>query len=443
MEVLSSAQIQRFFKTEDPIKQTQHKHPHDPQISIRMAAKSGLFAAAHQTFDEIPISDTFAWNSLIQTHLTNGDSCRVVSTYHQMLVRGVRPDRHTLPRILTACRRLGTLSFGKQVHGQALKLGFSPDHYVITALMEMYGRLDGADMAKWVFDTSPKGNSVSWTLLARLYMMEDKPSLAIDMFNQMVEVGAEMDAMALATAVGACGLLKSLREGRNVHKIATKCGLEFDVLVSNSLLKMYIDCGSIKEARAVFDQMPSKDAISWTEMVRGYVKKGGFNEGLKLFRQMNMDGIKPDLLSISSILPACARVAAHKHGKEIHGYLLRNRIDLNLIVQNAVMDMYVKSGSIESASKIFAGMKEKDVISWTVMILGYSLHGQGELGVALFREMENSDIEMDQFTYAAVLHACCTARMVEEGRFYFNCIRAPKITDCALMVALLARSWTI
>ncbi|KAK0588710.1 hypothetical protein LWI29_004473 [Acer saccharum] len=105
------------------------------------------------------------------------------------------------------------------------------------------------------------------------------------------------------------------------------------------------------------------------------------------------------------------------------------------------MDMYVKSGFIEYASNIFVTMKERDVISWTVMILGYSIHGQGELEVNLFHEMEKDlRIGIDQFTYAAVLQPCSTARMVENGWFYFNRIRVLKVTHCALMVSLLARA---
>lgn len=407
---------------------------------------SGESLSTHQVLDEMPLSDTFPWNSLIQTHLTNGDFYQAVLMYGQMLDRGVRPDRHTLPRVLTASRLLKSLFVGKQIHGQALKLGLFSDRYVVTALMELYGRLSSADAAKWVFDKSPqsrRNSVVAWTMLIGLYVIEDKPRLAVDLFNQMVDSGAaDIDSVVLATAIGACGLLKSLQEGRNAHRIAREHGLEFDVLVGNSLMKMYVDCGSLRDARAVFDRMLVKDAISWTEMFRGYVKKGGFNEGLKLFRQMSVEqGIRPDSLAISSILPACARVAAHKHGKEIHGYFLRNGIDLNLTVQNAVMDMYVKSGSIEYASRIFLGMKDKDVISWTVMILGNSLHGYGELAVTMFREMEkNSNVEIDPKMYVAVLYAACTARLVEDGRFYFSCIRAPKVAHCALMVALLARS---
>ncbi|KAL5732335.1 hypothetical protein ACOSP7_031677 [Xanthoceras sorbifolium] len=440
MDVVSStihAHKFSFLNSEIPITTARIHYKHTP--NVRVCAR--VTATTHQVLDEIPLSDSFAWNRFIETNISNKQPHHALSVYHQMLLRGVRPDKHTLPRVLAASRLSGDFVFGKQVHGQAFKLGFASDQYVVTALIDLYGLLDSVDSAKWIFYKSSGKNSVSWTMIARLYLMQNKPKLAVDLFHEMVDLGAEVDNVALATAIGACGLLGSIQEGRKVHGIAKKCGLEFDTLVSNSLLKMYIDCGSIEDASAIFDVMPSKDVISWTEMIGVGVKNGAFNDGVKLFRLMNRYGIKPDPLSFSSVLPACARMASHKLGKEIHGYLLRNGIDFNIMVQNAIMDMYVKSGLIQYASNIFAAMKERDVISWTVMILGYSLHGQGERGVNLFREMEkDSRIDIDQFAYAAVLHACSTALMVEEGWFYFNRIRVPKVTHRALMVALLARA---
>ncbi|KAL4283758.1 hypothetical protein GQ457_16G027440 [Hibiscus cannabinus] len=156
---------------------------------------------------------------------------------------------------------------------------------------------------------------------------------------------------------------------------------------------------------------------------------------------MTRAGIKPDSLTITSILPACARVPAHKQGKELHGFLLRNGLDMNLIVKNALMDMYVKSGFIELASNVFTSMIKRDIFSWTILILGYSLHGKGRRGLYLFSEMEkNPSLQIDEFAHAAVLHACVTACNVDLGMSYFNRIKTPTVTHCVLMVALLARA---
>ncbi|KAI6686781.1 hypothetical protein NL676_032694 [Syzygium grande] len=344
----------------------------------------------------MPLSSTFAWNNLIQTSVNSGDIGHAILVYQQMMFRGVCPDKHTLPRVLTASRLAGDILFGKQVHGHALKLGLYGDRYVATALIEMYGWLDSVGAARSLFDKSTCKDSVSWTVLARLYLTENKPRSALDLFGEMVNLAVKFDSVALATAIGACGQLKSLHEGRKLQEIARRCGLESDVLVGNSLLQMYIDCASISDARAIFDQMPSRDVISWTTIIHGYVKQGGFHESLKLFQHMNKDGIKPDALSISTLLPACARMTACKHGKEIHGHLLRS---------------------------------------------GYSLHGEGNLALSLFHKMEeDAGLQIDQLAYGAVLHACVTACAVEEGKFYFNCIRNRNITHYTLMVSLLARA---
>ncbi|GLT93948.1 hypothetical protein SLE2022_117140 [Rubroshorea leprosula] len=445
MDVVSSkhlqAQLLSKFDKQIPFRKPHYRQPHHLQSCFSLAKRYESLAWTHQVLDEIPISDTFAWNNLIQTHLTSNDPLAVLSIYHQMLLHGVRPDKHTLPRVLTASRLSANFPFGKQVHAHTFKLGFSSDLYVITSLIEMYGRLDSVDTARWLFESAPARNSIAWTMIAKLYLIDNKPDLAIDIFNQIVELGVDIDPVVLATAINACSLLKSLQQARKVHQIARKCGLECHVLVSNSLLKMYVECDNLEEAQAVFNAMPSKDIISWTEMIRAYRKTGGFNESLKLLRRMISSGVQPDSLTISSVLPACGRVQAHKQGKEIHAYLLRNGIAMNVKVQNALMDMYVKSGFIELASNVFAGMREQDIISWTIMILGYSLHGRGELGVDIFCKIKkDSSIEIDELTYAAVLHACSIARMVDKGRFFFNCIKKPKVTHCALMVSLLARA---
>ncbi|KAF6159888.1 hypothetical protein GIB67_032972 [Kingdonia uniflora] len=430
-------------QTQNPITTNYDRQPRrQARLSIPNSKYPQSPTTTRQVLEEIPHSiKTIAWNNLIQTHISNNDVYGVMVIYQQMLLRGVRPDKHTLPRILTASSRLsGSKFYGKQIHGHIFKFGLCSDQYVLTALMTMYATHDGVDVARVLFEQSSNKNAVSWTLLVKLCTKEDKHILAIRTFKQMVDLGVEVDAIALVTILEACAGLNSLQQGKKVHEIARKFGLESDVLVANSLIKMYLECKSLKDSRMVFDQLPSKDVISWTSIICGYVNNGEINEGLKLFRLMNAEGIKPDSFTISGILPACGRIAAQKHGKEIHTYMYRNGVDSSIAVQNSLTNMYVKSGSLESAVKFFVRMKKKDKFSLTIMILGYSLHGRGELGVELFREMENLGSKVDDAMYAALLHACNTSRMVEEGRSYFRCIRAPMLEHFTLMVSLLARA---
>lgn len=413
-----------------------------PRTHAQVMLKSEELSTSQQlVLDKMPKDSTFAWNHLIRTYLANGEVDNALYIYHQMLIQGVCPDKHTIPRMLAASHISDSLFLGKQLHGHAVKLGISSEDHVVSALMKMYGHLDGAHAVKQVFEICSVGiNSVCRTLMISVYLKENKPRLAIEMFYHMVSSGAQIDTVAIVTAAGACGMLQSLTQGRKVHEIAKARGLESDVLVCNSLLKMYLDCRRIKDAREVFDKMSSRDLISWTEMIRGYVKNGGFNEGLKLFKNMVSEVIRPDAPAVASILPACARMTAHKQGKEIHGYLMRNGVNMNATVNNALLDMYIKSGSIKLASEIFSGMTAKDAVSWTIMIYGYTLHGQGTKAVELFYDMQKSDLEIDQVAYTSVLHACVVANLVEEGKTFFSFINKPEMRHYTLMVSLLARA---
>lgn len=275
--------------------------------------------------------------------------------------------------------------------------------------------------------------------------MENNPESALQVVYKLADSGIDLDPVAVATAAKACAQMKSVRDGKKIHALAKERKLDCDILVANSLLKMHIDCGRTDEKLSLFDAMPRKDAVSWTTIISSNVRSGMFNEGLKLFRAMMAAGVKPDEFSVSAVLPACARPAARKHGMEVHGFAVRQRIETNAAVSNALTDMYAKSGSFERASKVFERMPRKDAVSWTVMILGCSLHGHGDLGVALFHEIISDSggrAEPDGAIYAAALHACGTNCFADQGKKVFKMVRS-KHSDpehCVLMARVLARS---
>ena len=81
----------------------------------------------------------------------------------------------------------------------------------------------------------------------------------------------------------------------------------------------------------------------------------------------------------------------------------------------ALIDMYAKCGSIKDARLVFDQMSEKDVVSWTAMISGYSIHGHGEDALTLFYQMQHAGLKPDHITFTAVLSACSHAGLIVEG----------------------------
>ncbi|KAM7472394.1 hypothetical protein LguiA_010577 [Lonicera macranthoides] len=77
--------------------------------------------------------------------------------------------------------------------------------------------------------------------------------------------------------------------------------------------------------------------------------------------------------------------------------------------------MHGKCGSIDKANRVFEGMKLRDVYTYTAMIVGLAIHGQGEGALEVFTETLKTGIEPNEVTYIGVLMACSHAGLVKEG----------------------------
>ncbi|KAI3995539.1 hypothetical protein MKX01_023284, partial [Papaver californicum] len=74
--------------------------------------------------------------------------------------------------------------------------------------------------------------------------------------------------------IPACTLPENIGFGMSLHGCNVKCGTDCDSYAVNSLLTMYVKCGSIELARKLIDEIPHKGLISWNAMISGYAQNG-------------------------------------------------------------------------------------------------------------------------------------------------------------------------
>ncbi|ERM95911.1 hypothetical protein AMTR_s00060p00171860 [Amborella trichopoda] len=141
------------------------------------------------------------------------------------------------------------------------------------------------------------------------------------------------------------------------------------------------------EAWRVFDEMPNKDEISWTTLIVGYSQNCMGNEALSAFKLLRNRGVDPDQYMLASVISGCGAITSEIHGRQLHSYSIKVGFGSSLFVQNALVDMYSKNGSIKSAHKVFGFMENRDVVSWTSLIVGLAQHGMGEKALFLFDQM--------------------------------------------------------
>lgn len=98
-----------------------------------------------------------------------------------------------------------------------------------------------------------------------------------------------------------------------------------------------------------------------------------------LFEEMLKEDseVKPNWVTIMSVLPACAESSGLEHGRRIHDFASRIGLDLNASVLTALVAMYAKCGSLTDARQCFDRIREKNLVTWNTMITAYASHGCG------------------------------------------------------------------
>ncbi|KAG0500152.1 hypothetical protein HPP92_000224 [Vanilla planifolia] len=211
------------------------------------------------------------------------------------------------------------------------------------------------------------------------------------------------------------------KNGLEIHAYAIRKGLESSTSIGNALMAMYSKMRNIESIHKVFQRILEKDIISWNTMVASYAAANKFDEAFELFRHMLTREFELDEYSFSSVLHGSGHLSHLRKAITLHGKLIKNGLSQSsLVVQNALIDVYGKSGSIQDARKVFDEMVSCDIISWNTIISCYGFNGCPQEAILLFEEMKLEGLKPNRVTFIALLSAFSHAGMVDQGLDYFK-----------------------
>jgi len=262
-------------------------------------------------------------------------------------------------------------------------------------------------------------NEAIYGFLITSYIKNNSPEDAAKIYGYMRRTDTEVDNFIIPSVLKACCLIPSMLLGQELHGFVVKNGFHGDVFVCNALIMMYSEVGSLDSARLLFDKIENKDAVSWSTMIRSYDRSDLFDEALDLLRDMLVMGVRPSETALLSITHVLAELAELKLGKAIHGYVIRNvkygKSEVPL--STGLIDMYVKCGNLAYATKIFYGLSDASIISWTAMIAGYIRCNNLNEGVRLFVKMLEEGMFPNEITILSLVKECGIAGALELGKW--------------------------
>lgn len=379
---------------------------------MRAYAACGEVKITHHIFNEIPNKNVIFFNVMIRSYINNHFYYNALAVFKTLSSLGLKPDNYTYPCVLKACSGSNNFCAGLQIHGTVLKVGLELNLYIGNGLISLYGKCSHLLEARKVLDEMPSRDVVSWNSLVAGYAQNSLFEDALDVCKEMEKVKIKPDAGTMASLLPA---------------------------VSNT------SSDNISYVREIFNTLVQKLLVSWNVMISVYVNNSMPTEAIDLFHQMEACGVGPDAVTIASVLPACGDLSALLLGRRIHEYIDKKKLKPNLVLENAMIDMYAKCGCLHDAREVFDIMEHRDIVSWTSMISAYGRSGKGHDAVALFGKMQDSGLIPDSIAFVSVLSACSHGGLLEEGKHYFRLMKeeyriVSRIEHFACMVDLLGRA---
>uniref|UniRef100_A0A175YJW4 Pentatricopeptide repeat-containing protein n=1 Tax=Daucus carota subsp. sativus TaxID=79200 RepID=A0A175YJW4_DAUCS len=230
-----------------------------------------------------------------------------------------------------------------------------------------------------------------------------------------------------------CHTLKDLK---SLHsRLVIEGSVNSSDILLNKVLRFYFRYGEINYAHKLFDQVPEPNAFLWTSMIHGYVENKKYGESFGMFRCMLGLSIPPLNFTVMSVLKALARSGGLKEGEAVYGFVRKCGFGFDVMVQNAVIDLFMRCGEVDLARLVFDEMSEKDVVTWNSMISGYGNNGRVDVAhldaaVNLLEAMPMHEVT----TWNIILLGFCKAHDLKSAKSYFGKMRCKNVASWTMMV---------
>mgnify|MGYP000249897984 CR=1 FL=1 len=325
---------------------------------------------------------------------------------NRLSLLGIYISSNTSDHILHLYRQCHRTPFRKHVFNHIVESVTDFDQCLDSLLVQFFvenGSLDDAyDLICCLNDVS----ILVWNCLISAYAEKGRPDEALHVFQKMQERGICPDKITFLNAMSSCNSPLHLLEGKVLHDSIIFSGCETDVMVGTTLVTMYSRCGSLHDASKVFDNIRNSNVVSWTAMIAAYARYGQDTEAFQYFDRMKQEAVIPNRVTFLCFLESCFRERSLEKGKQLHSSSIAMKLDSDVNLLTAFLNMYDRCGSLEHVKHIFVTSPNPDVVLWNATMAAFIHHKEIDKALHMFDAMQQEGVIPNVITYATSISAC-------------------------------------
>ncbi|EFJ19976.1 hypothetical protein SELMODRAFT_109988, partial [Selaginella moellendorffii] len=406
---------------------------------LSMYSECGALPTARSVFDTMPRRNEMTWNSMIGADAANGHGREALELFQAMKLEGVDPSSFTLCAVVEACGEIGTTAIVRVIH-ESVELGeFSVKERFWDGLIAAYGKMGSVEDARRTFEGIEEKSLESWNAAIAACAQggdSSNPSQALEFLTRMDLEGVHPNRETFFQIFCSFqGRIEFLELGRNIYRECCELGLKGDVRISSALIKMFSKCGSLRDARMVFEEIPCVDSSCSTAMIVEYVAHGVNEAALSLFKRLVgenrcEEGDCPPVFAAA--INACTAMGDFSQGRKLHEQFVEKDLGLDAVIKTALVAMYGKRGDLAKAAEVFLAhaLSIQDEGSWNSLMEAHARAGHLRQVLELLRRMDWNGMIPDGGTMLNVLvairHHSAGSSLVKRCREYFRSITADR-----------------
>ncbi|KAH7283916.1 hypothetical protein KP509_34G031000 [Ceratopteris richardii] len=364
---------------------------------ITMYGKCGAIKEAKTVFDEMADHDVISWTAIIAAFSQNGHGTEAFEYFIQMQLKGFKADKAAFICAIDACAGLEFLDDGRKLHMSTIESGFECFTGIGNALVSMYGKCKRLRDARDTFNRIAAKDLVSWTTIIGACAVNVEGTEGLKWYNQMITEGIIPNKVTFLGALDGCAVTTAIRAGRELHTSIYHFGLHEDTMVGNALVNMYSKCGSLSDAKLIFDNLLQRDVVCYTSMIATLSQTGHIKDAFSLLKQMEKEGIKPNDTTFVCTLNACSH-SGQIDAARLFFYSMNQEHGLPYRTDHYVcmIDLLGRAGHLDEAEKLIAHIPgEQATVAWLCLLGACKIHGDTERAAratSFCHELDPNDI---------------------------------------------------
>ncbi|VFQ63122.1 unnamed protein product [Cuscuta campestris] len=276
------------------------------------------------------------------------------------------------------------------------------------------------DHAHELFDqmlrARPLPSIVQFTKLLSRVVKIKHYTAAVCFFKEMRVRGVPVDAHSLTILIEAFCLSNRAEYGFCVLGMFFKCGIDFDTVASNTLIKGLCLDNNIVEAVGLFKKLVREDLcevynITYNVLMNGLCK-------------MTERRVSPNIITYTSLIQGLCSFCRWRDVTKLMNEMVRHNVYPNVCTFSILVDAFCKEGKLKDAEAVIQIMIQRNVypnvVTYNALIEGYCLQGQMDDARRALGRMIDKGLQPDRMSYNTIINGYCRRKEMDEAFHLFH-----------------------